>query len=525
MSLNAYHTTNWLKGDFNADLEYLLKVAENNDLLRHPNSYLKVTLDSKGRPVIGYGYDLYANKDNGNAVAQLTAVGVVLTDAQKTAINNLTITGSIPNALVGLSLPSEAAATVLLGKAINEGSKDRLSRMAEFNVFLSSKGIVMPDSLERAVLFSMWYQLPGGGSNGKGKDGYFRNSTNGNSNLTNALIAGDRATAWYEIRYGSAAVKLDKNGVLEATDGMGVVVRRFAESELFGLYDNGDGTSNADEASSVYRMYTAHRDKILKYEATFGNRDGQHPGSKGDQITAANTRYTLPDSFAVDSLSAELTSAAKVLLEEYVVKPGYGSVDSFNALNIQVASDKAMFLVGENTVARTGSDADLLIGRDGKNDILTGQGGNDLLIGLGGDDILEGGKGDDVLVGGKGNDTYIWRPGDGNDRIVEERDSDGKIHGTIRIEGLNYDLLLGGAFIQQGSDNIWKANFGNEEITLTHNSPWKLILADGSEIELGDFQDGDFGISLEDDTDPVVSSADVLEEIHADAQGNPVRFL
>ncbi|MHB8149271.1 MAG: VCBS domain-containing protein [Desulfobulbia bacterium] len=292
--------------------------------------------------------------------------------------------------------------------------------------------------------------------------------------LHDAILNGDRAAAWYELRY--------------ATPGNNKT-RYYAQSALFGLYGkdaSGNLVVSDTDALAVYRMYTQHSASMLTYDKT-----------NAKALTDANTVLdkTVFASTDVQTLKAELLPAANVLMAQYV-KDEYGVSRAFDPLNIQVASDKAMFLVGEDTVARTGSDADLLIGRDGKNDILTGQGGNDLLIGLGGDDILEGGKGDDVLVGGKGNDTYIWRPGDGNDRIIEERDSDGKIHGTIRIEGQNYDLLLGGAFIQQDSDNIWKANFGNNEITLTHNSPWKLILADGSEIELGDFQDGDFGISL-----------------------------
>ena len=30
-------------------------------------------------------------------------------------------------------------------------------------------------------------------------------------------------------------------------------------------------------------------------------------------------------------------------------------------------------------------------------------------------------KGDDVLMGGAGDDTYVWNPGDGNDRIVDQQ--------------------------------------------------------------------------------------------------------
>ena len=48
------------------------------------------------------------------------------------------------------------------------------------------------------------------------------------------------------------------------------------------------------------------------------------------------------------------------------------------------------------------------------NDVLEGRNHNlgDTLVGL---------KGDDVLMGGAGDDTYVWNPGDGNDRIVDQQ--------------------------------------------------------------------------------------------------------
>lgn len=61
--------------------------------------------------------------------------------------------------------------------------------------------------------------------------------------------------------------------------------------------------------------------------------------------------------------------------------------------------------------ARGGGNGDTLIGNPLRN----------LLFGNGGNDILEGNGGNDVLRGGAGRDTYIWRTGDGRDRIDETR--------------------------------------------------------------------------------------------------------
>ena len=59
---------------------------------------------------------------------------------------------------------------------------------------------------------------------------------------------------------------------------------------------------------------------------------------------------------------------------------------------------------------RGGGGADTIIGNSQRN----------LLFGNGNADILEGDGGNDVLRGGSGDDTYIWRLGDGRDRIDEQ---------------------------------------------------------------------------------------------------------
>jgi serralysin len=74
-----------------------------------------------------------------------------------------------------------------------------------------------------------------------------------------------------------------------------------------------------------------------------------------------------------------------------------------------------------------GGDNDILSGQAG-NDTLAGDGGNDTLSGSGGRDSLDGGSGADELAGGAGADTlvggadadsFVFRPGDGADRILD----------------------------------------------------------------------------------------------------------
>jgi hypothetical protein len=130
-----------------------------------------------------------------------------------------------------------------------------------------------------------------------------------------------------------------------------------------------------------------------------------------------------------------------------------------------------------------------LIGGDGA-DILSGLLRNDYLSGGAGDDTLAGGKGDDLLIGGAGDDVYIWNAGDGNDTIV---DLDG---GRLRIKGVDY-IFGGGVMVKQGGSNVWKDPSGN--VTITHNSPWRIELSDGSVIQLGEgFDPVKWHIDLED---------------------------
>ena len=53
-------------------------------------------------------------------------------------------------------------------------------------------------------------------------------------------------------------------------------------------------------------------------------------------------------------------------------------------------------------------------------DELYGEGGGDTLYGNAGADTLDGGSHDDILEGGTGADTYVFRSGDGADKIRGE---------------------------------------------------------------------------------------------------------
>lgn len=80
-------------------------------------------------------------------------------------------------------------------------------------------------------------------------------------NLEAAIRNDDRASAWYEIRYQS-------NGGDPAFQD-GIAKRRYAESQIFGLYDDEAKVTETD-ARETFRMFTAHEDIIRDYDAKYG---------------------------------------------------------------------------------------------------------------------------------------------------------------------------------------------------------------------------------------------------------------
>ena len=475
-----------------------------------------VYADSSNIPTIGYGYAMVIKKngefmlDGAILWSDFAIIGITKTtdmenklNAIITDLNNTTLSSDAKKAAIAAKVAeldalvpdlTEPQSQTLYNQVFNRKINDLHT---QFKTVLGTTNgdalwAAMQGSSELIALADMVYN---GGAGLVGK------------NLINAIWDGNRAEAWYEIRYNSNRLAWAQiNGTASANDlaaiqrgeDKGLAKRRFYEAELFGLYNTGDTTSDLAEATQTYKMFTTHRVEILQYEAAYGNVNSQ-PGSRGDWIAKANSDYNLSGSAQVHTLRDELKPAADVLIQKYV-KPEYG-VDGtlINQLNIQVASDNAFILTGEDTADRTGSDADLLIGRDGGSDLLSGGGGNDLLIGQAGSDILAGGKGDDTLMGGKGFDTYIWSPGDGNDRIIEEKEDNGKVSGIIKINnGPGHEFNAAGGFIKDGDNDIWKKTMDDGSIiTLTHNSPWKMVTQDGSELLLGeDFESGDFGIKL-----------------------------
>ena len=226
----------------------------------------------------------------------------------------------------------------------------------------------IPQSRERAALFSMTYNAP---------------SLLG-PKLKAAIESGDRAEAWYEIRYNSNGSAIP-----------GISNRRYVEAEHFRLFDR-DTVAGRAEASEAGEMYTAHRSTILWYERTY---DAEEAG----RIKAVP---------GIDTIYGEMAPAITML------KKAYGIQQKLKLEELQVATRSDRQLNGDGTAYDgAANDADFLVGsaqantlRGGRgHDALAGLNGADRLFGGGGKDWLQGGGGADVLNGGGGADRFVFR--------------------------------------------------------------------------------------------------------------------
>ncbi|MBR4641860.1 MAG: hypothetical protein IKO74_03950 [Selenomonadaceae bacterium] len=123
--------------------------------------------------------------------------------------------------------------------------------------------------------------------------------------------------------------------------------------------------------------------------------------------------------------------------------------------------DNTIYGGSKNDTLKGGEGNDKLYGEAG-NDSLNGDAGNDILSGGTGNDKLYGGKGNDSLWGGAGNDIFIYKPGEGTDKIFDYASDD-----MLKI--LKTNDKEGGTFT--------KATFKNNALTLAISGGGSVIFS------------------------------------------------
>ncbi len=296
-------------------------------------------------------------------------------DAQMEATFNL-IKGTYENELDGWLLDTQKPTNAQLGEALTQ----------------------LPYSTERAALLSLTYN---------NLIGFNGNGTVKSPTLRNAILTGDRAEAWYQIRYYSNGNAL-----------RGIARRRYEESQIFGLFNN---PSNPTLAGTVqaYQMLTAHRAQIEAYDKLYGNQIPTNYGLAGQ--TYGNV--TIPP---VQTLIQAFQPAETVLMDAVDAKygsllPGFmpsnsmgiylnpGRLNSLEPVSSSYSYDlnAASSSGNDLLIASTGSTNGLTLSPDTGNDTLNAGSGSDVLIAGAGQDLLQAGSGMDTLIGGLGSDTLI----------------------------------------------------------------------------------------------------------------------
>jgi hypothetical protein len=319
--------------------------------------------DSVGDATIGIGFDL---RDTGVFTKVIDSLAPAMTSAQRNllevVVNRNYPSGNTKGNAAMLAINAEMAILHKQNNAIPStltfADTSQMESIYEKIVITyenrvdSWLGTTIADSLERVALVSLSY------NGGLGPS------------LHDDIIDGNRAEAWYEIRYRS-------NG----TTGVDLSNRRYLEASKFDLYYDINNVSLLD-AEQVAMMYTANRTAILTYE-------------KSHSPLAADKNYAIS---YINDIYIELKPA----INEF--KIFYGISSSVDIKEVQIAcnaldKNNTKHYVIENLTGA--NDNQLLIG-DSNSNKLNSVSGNDVLIGNGGNDVFMCGTGNNIVICGGG---------------------------------------------------------------------------------------------------------------------------
>lgn len=395
------NTQNLSQDDYeNLRFELLNQLETSNDI----NSLLNPILDSVGIPTIGIGLNL--RDSNSQSIVFETfgidpenPVDAPFAEQLIEVIESPFEDGQEDELQVALDAVMSERAEVLENDRTTFAFSDRNEAIEAFNERVDSVDELIIDttvpgisnSLERATLVSLAF------NGGTGLVG---------PNLRAAIASGDRAEAWYEIRYNS---------------GISLLSRRFVESEIFGLYDDSSPSSDfrPTEANALLaaRMFTRHEVDILEDDLNTASFD-----IANGNLDAIDERVSI-DLGRAETIFPELQPAQTVLIDNFSTLPEdvrdqlqRFEPDSFlntpNEIdNVFVSYEGTQFTgeVAPNTVDRTEQPAqnDLIFGSINTSGSTTNS--DDTLKGAGGNDLFIGGLGNDSHDGGAGEDTVSYQ--------------------------------------------------------------------------------------------------------------------
>lgn len=408
------------------------------------------------RATIGYGYTF----NRSNNVEIWDRSGIELTRDERELLQRIDDAPAADRTRLGLTFPRE----------LDAAQADRLLEASIPEYEAPVNALNMPMSREKAAAVSVVYN--------RGVGSYNRNM----EPFRDAVEAGDRAEAWFELRYNSWGSHAPSEG--------GLRKRRYMEAQLFGLYDDPANVS-ADDARDVYRSFQLHRDRIVRDERNWGESiDGRVEGR--NMIDLANRDYSniTADYGEVQTIREALAPARDALLTDLRRE----HPDLADRLTNEAFEAGAIYLDPGRNAATVAVDAEHAATLDAtrrrnnaevsSNDLLIGEGGDDTLRGARGDDILIGGAGRDRLEGGQGRDTYVVGDGDtvlDSDRLGEVRWGGQALTGGVRNEG--------------DPENTYRSADGRYTY-LVQGTDLRITDQAGATVTVKEFESGNLGITL-----------------------------
>ncbi len=346
------------------------------------------------------------------------------------------------NALI--TLKTEAKAENLLSYRLDNEEEKAVSKF------------ILPESKERAAVMSQLYRL----------------GTAGAPSLIAAIKDGNRAEAWFQIRYAS-----------NADEHSGNYTRVVKESNIFNLYDT---TPSEKNSKDIIRMARIHQAKIAEEEGESSAYNGTN--KIGYKIEKAKN-------YLIDNFGEGVAIDGEVIV-------------GINSVNDEYNSGKAKAIINDTNLQGTN-----------KNDLIFGEKGKDTLIGGAGSDVLYGGEGDDTLIGGmagpavgdapdyldggKGFDTYIT----GKDDTIHDSDGKGKIQfNGVDLTGRKKLNKKTNLYEDKDKDFTYKELNGNLIITAK----------DGKSITIKEWKNKQLGIELVKNDDIEIS----ITESNSANEGN-----
>ncbi|MFC5526429.1 calcium-binding protein, partial [Rhodanobacter ginsengisoli] len=462
-----------------------LEAFEGDSLKAYPDGNGAATVGVgfllKGKPISEKDYLAELNIRFGSA--NYSAIVKALDGSYRTTkVNGITTTGyaklqaALTTANGGSPLPSLTDAEVKdLWKEIvltksSSGEYETFNRLISKSKYQIDSANLL-NSTEGVALFSLSY------------NGLLAKSPTLLSDLNQYSF--NRPDAWFQIRYGS-----------NPSYSGGVAARRYAESQLFGLYASTD-QSAADvtnvEALSIYAEFSkqkagdpsaTNRAVAFSYEYSLSREIGlANETISGSQSPIPQDAPAVAG-LQVQTLENALGWAAQELISNYItnasLNPWVGDFanTTIDPLDVQVAGSQLFLGTDLQASHRNGYDLfqsiDPSRSLEYQNSLLIAQAGNDTLDGTGtGNDALIGGTGDDTIIGGTGNDYIVAGTGNdsisltgGNDTVVLGEASNPGAGGQDTVYASDDTGSVTYYVGQHAHDTLYLSNLGSTQINI-----------------------------------------------------------